>query len=372
MLFTEDEISRQLTALNERQKELWCLYTINTILKDSRLSLDEMMNQIILEIPNGYQFPENCQALILLNGKEYKPDHLIASGTPQMARIRQNGKETGEIRVYCHLNTNPPALQHFLLEEQKLIDTIAESISQTITLQHYMELMKDAFEFSDHLKIPVSMGKWLADQHLSQEDIKTLLTTPIRFKKGELILKQGAHASYAVLITEGLVKAYLEDINSHILTIKIIKPFDFIGLSSIFGKGAYGFSATAITASSGYLVKKELLKTIAENNTKFNFRLLNWYSDNFELLYHKMNLIGNKQAFGRIADVLLYLWDQVFDKKIIENNITRKVMAELSGMSVENAVRILSELKSEGVIVTRTSGIEIVNPEKLRTYILVS
>ena len=69
-----------------------------------------------------------------------------------------------------------------------------------------------------------------------------------------------------------------------------------------------------------------------------------------------------------MAEVLLYLWKDVFDKKIIENFITRRIIAELSGMSTENAVRILSELKNDGIIESGKEGITVLNIELLETY----
>jgi hypothetical protein len=47
------------------------------------------------------------------------------------------------------------------------------------------------------------------------------------------------------------------------------------------------------------------------------------------------------------------------------------MLSELSGMSNENGVRILSELKAEGIIRTGKFGIELTDPEKLKTYIMV-
>jgi len=367
-----DEIKKQVAELNERQKELKCLYNVNTILKEEHLSLEEILLNIALEIPNGYRFPGCCQSMILIHGKEIRPPGLIITDFRHSSKIRLQDSEIGEINVYYSKPVELHNGQVFLNEEQKLIDTIAESISHYITLQHFREVMRDNQAMNVAQKAGPAFEKWLSDLYLSTDQSASLLSARINFRKGELILKQGTHSSYVVLFAEGLAKAYVEDLNQRSVTFKIIKPFDFIGLSSLFGNTSNGFSVSAVVSSSGYIIRKDIIQTIVEQNPRFNLQIFEWYGKNFDLLYHRLNMLGNKQALGRIADSLLYLWEEVSDHGIIASSITRKIIAELSGMSNENGVRILSELKAEEIIATGKGGIEILKPDKLRTYIMVS
>lgn len=367
-----DNNRKQYSELIERQKELQCLYKVKAILKEEHFALGDILLKIIAEIPYGYQFPEICQAVIHIGDEEYcLPGHKC-SEIMQTAKIRLHDEEIGEIRVCYSQPVNTDSGEIFLSEEQTLIETIAESISQYITIQHFREKMKEDRNFSENLKIPQGLGKWLIDMKINKNQTRDLLTTKIHFRKGDLILKQGAHASYFVLLTEGLIKAYLEDLNNRSFTFKIIRPYDFIGLSSMSGSSNYGFSASALVPSSGYLIRKEDFQSVVEKNPEFCLRIFDWYSRSFDLLYHKLDFLGNKQAFGRIADTLLYLWEEIFDRKIITKDIPRKIIAELSGMSNENGVRILSGLKAEGIIGISKQGIEIIKPDKLRTYKIVS
>lgn len=367
-----DEIKKQVAELNERQKELKCLYNVNTILKEDHLSLEEILLKITQEIPNGYRFPENCQSTILIHGKEIKSSGWIVPKFKQSSKISLQDEEIGEIQVYYTREVELHKGMVFLNEEQKLIDTIAESISHYITLQHFREVIKDNQARTPVLKDGPAFEKWLSDLNLSTVHTAALLSARINFRKGEMILKQGTHASYVVLFAEGLAKAYVEDINQRNVTFKIVKPYDFVGLSSLFGGASNGFSVSAVVSSSGYIIRKDIFQSIVEQNPGFNLRIFEWYGKNFGLLYHRLNMLGNKQALGRMADALLYLWEEVSDHGIIDHTITRKMIAELSGMSNENGVRILSELKTEGIITTSKSGIEILKPDKLRTFILVS
>lgn len=362
------DIRELVNELNERQKELNCLYKINDILKNDELPIEDILLNIVETIPFGYQFPEICKVSIVLDGKEYQSKDLQKTELKQTAKIKFDEADVGEIQVYyikpVKLETSPV----FLFEEQQLINSIAENISQNIAMQHFKELLHSNKEISEKLHIPVELGNWLSDLNLKEHEIEEILSTSVVFKKGDIIFKQGTLVSYLVILTGGLVKVLIEDLKGRSYIYKLMKPFELIGLSALFGKGNYGFTATAILLSTAYLVRRETVKKIIEQNNKFNFEILNRYSDNLNLAYHRMNFLANKQALGRLSEILLYLWKDIFDKKIIENSITRRIIAELSGMSTENAVRILSEFKNDGIINTSKEGIEIINSELLETY----
>jgi CRP/FNR family transcriptional regulator len=256
----------------------------------------------------------------------------------------------------------------FLIEEQKLINAVADEIGQYVTLNHFRELSNNAKEVSVKYNIPIALGNWLTELNLKENEIQEILKTSVDFKRGELILKQGGLASFVFLLVEGLIKLSVEDLRNKAFTFKISKPFEMVGLESIFGSEDSGFTASAILPSSGYLVNKNTIKSVIESNPKFNTILLNWYCNSLKQGYEKMNFLANKQALGRIASTLLYLDKDVFESGIIKNTISRKIIAELSGMSTENAVRILSELKKDGIILIGKEGIRIVNHKLLETY----
>jgi CRP-like cAMP-binding protein len=61
-----------------------------------------------------------------------------------------------------------------------------------------------------------------------EKDLLTRNTVDIRYKKGEVIAKQGSFASHVIYLTEGLVKVYIEGKKD--LVLKIIPADHFIGL----------------------------------------------------------------------------------------------------------------------------------------------
>jgi CRP-like cAMP-binding protein len=76
--------------------------------------------------------------------------------------------------------------------------------------------------------------------------------------------------------------------------------------------------------------------------------------------------LGLRQLNGKLANTLLYLNREEFKGIDIFSFISKKDLAELSGMSVESVVRILSEFSNEKIIELKGEKIEIKNQERLK------
>ena len=354
--------------LKERQKELNCLYEISKILKNNDESLEDLLKKVIVIIPRGYQFPEICRVQINVQGIVIQHDDLIVTELRQSSTIKVDEKVLGEINVYYIKPVKSEISGIFLHEEKKLIDAIADEIGQYIIINHYRNLLQSVKKKSEQFDIPIELSRWLSQWHLSDSQIFTILVNKVRFNSGELILKQDSQVSYSVILTRGLIKLSVGDLSSRSFIFKIVKPYDFIGLAISSSNAYWQYSASALINSEGYLVDTNKLNDFARDNNEFKDRLVNTYDKQINALYRKVNLLANKQTLGRLASTLIYLWEDIFDKQTIENSISRRTIAELSGMSTENAVRILSEFRNDGLINSSKSGIEIINSKMLRTF----
>jgi CRP/FNR family transcriptional regulator len=68
---------------------------------------------------------------------------------------------------------------------------------------------------------------------------------------------------------------------------------------------------------------------------------------------------------GRLAEILLYLSDEVFHTDDYEMILTRQELGEMTSMAKECVVRILKELEDSGVIYSDSSRIKILDRKKL-------
>lgn len=362
----------KIEELKERAKELNCLYSVDEILSNLEQDVYDVLAKLLDILPSGWRFPEICEAEIILGEQIFSRPALHRTELKQSALIKAYGQIIGELRIYY---IKPVKLEKgiFLPEETQLINAIADKIAIFVTLQklrpHNVDEELSGSE-SDRIKEIQSehhgLIEWLKTYGLNMHEAGQLLRNPLHFRKGETIGKQGAYTSYFILLAKGATKSYIEGAASKSYSFMLSLPYEFIGLSSLFGNNYY-FSTVALIPSTVFLVEKETVIKLMMSNPKFNKQISKWLCDSYKILFHKMTCLSLKQTIGRMAEVLLYLTGEVFKNDIIPHYISRKDLAELSGMSNENAVRILSDFKNENILKDTPEGLQILNKPLLQT-----
>ena len=361
-----ERITFLVESLNERRKELNCLYQVNDILRDYTIDLESVFYKFISILPEAWRYSDICEVCIVYDGNIYEQSPFKKTKVKQSAIIMVEDVHVGEIQVYY---TKPVTNEKgiFLPDEQKLLNTVAEKLSDFILLKRLKEAYLQQQEGPQKVTATDSIHDWLRNIGLTDEEIKRLTRVKIDFRRGETICKQGALNAYIMLLGSGLAKAYLEGYQEKGLNFKIIQPFDFVGLTSVKETDCYRFSVSAITPCTMYLIDKEEFMQIASVNIRLNNYMIEFYCRFVGQLFNRLHCVANKQAPGRVSDVLLYLANEVFKGNFVSPVISRKDIAELAGMSTESAVRILSELKHDGIIKTTKDGIELLKPDLIRT-----
>jgi len=113
------------TDLKERVKELHCLYSISHEINASK-KLDQVFENVIQHIINGFQFTEITSVAIKFDKNVYGSDRSKNSSKFLSEKIVVNNVERGSIVVFYSEN------EVFLDEEQALLREIADSFSKTI------------------------------------------------------------------------------------------------------------------------------------------------------------------------------------------------------------------------------------------------
>ena len=122
-----------LHALQERAKELNCLYQVGELLSQSDRPLDEIFRGIIEVLPPGWQYPQECQARIIFEKLLIQRSDFQATPWVQQANIIVQGERLGVVEVSYRRELPRSDEGPFLKEERKLIETIAERIGSAIT-----------------------------------------------------------------------------------------------------------------------------------------------------------------------------------------------------------------------------------------------
>jgi hypothetical protein len=125
----ERAVGDVLHALQERAKELSCLYNVDELLARPG-PLEEVLRQVVAALPAGWQHPAVCQARIVLGGQSFEHAGFTETAWTQSAPILVHGRAAGTLSV-SYTQPQPPADEGpFLKEERRLIDTIAYRLSR--------------------------------------------------------------------------------------------------------------------------------------------------------------------------------------------------------------------------------------------------
>lgn len=190
-------------------------------------------------------------------------------------------------------------------------------------------------------------------------------TIQAHFRKHEKICKQGDHVSHAIYLVEGTAKLYIEGINGHNIILYLMKPPAYIGLLSFFESIQYTYSVTAIEESKVCMVDLDFLKALYLENHEVLLKLNKAFGKSVALIMNKIICLNQKNIRGRIAESLLYL-SGFYGSSRFSLPITRKELGEMSAISEENTVRLLTELRKEGIIKIENKDVTIRDKVLLR------
>lgn len=189
--------------------------------------------------------------------------------------------------------------------------------------------------------------------------------TNINYSKGEVILKQGTLANSILYVNSGLSKLFVEGTQKKIiLTIK--RDHNFLGLSSIYHKDkTYQYSATALEDCKLDLYDKESFKKVLNMNINFANEIIRFINHNTAKIYARFLCVTEKNARGKVADMILCLSNNIFGCLEFTIPLSRQELAEFAGLSMENTIRILKEFEGDKLIKLQGKNFNIIEKSKL-------
>ncbi len=124
---SEQDLTASDHALKERMKELDCLIRLSRLRNSSEAGIDEILQQSVNIIPEGWQYPKETCARIVDGNRTY-----LSNGFKEtnFRLFSERESVNGVLRVEVYYLTEKPGedIGPFLHEEQRLLDTIAEQI----------------------------------------------------------------------------------------------------------------------------------------------------------------------------------------------------------------------------------------------------
>lgn len=206
-------------------------------------------------------------------------------------------------------------------------------------------------------------------QSLKNEQLEFLVDgkQQINYKPGETIIKQNTNSTYVVCIRDGLAKVYVEGVRGKNIIIRLIGKMDFVTGGGLFNGNIQKFTISAVTPVTCCLLDSSKIASLFSENNSFAVELLRHHTKQNNYLVNKLVNLTQKYMPGRVADTLLYLKNEVYQKDKFSVPLTRQDLSEMSNMTKESLVRILQQFKSSGLIKVSGNTFEILDESDLQS-----
>jgi len=209
--------------------------------------------------------------------------------------------------------------------------------------------------------------KSLFFENVSTSEIESICTRKIEYEyqKGDIIIQEGDEIRDFIYLKKGLVKLYRSGNNGREQIICFALPLDFVSLLSIFSEKKYNYSVAALEDSVTCNINMGEVINIATHNGNFTLSLIEKVNKATDKIILDFLEVKQKRLYGRIAYILLYFARSIYKSSSFDLPVSRKEIAEYIGMTVENVIRTLSELRKDGIIKISGPNIDIVDEERL-------
>ena len=169
----KNSVDKLFDALQERAKELNCLYHIEETINTPNVTIDEVAQKTIEALPPGCQYVDICTVKIIIDNKIYTSVNFKETEWVLSVDIKTQDHIIGSINIYYKENRPNADVGPFLKEEVKLAKTISNRIGNFILHQQ----MKEVFQGLSSAKKGIAdekRGEWRVILDLLRQTDKSL------------------------------------------------------------------------------------------------------------------------------------------------------------------------------------------------------
>ncbi|MCK9398587.1 MAG: Crp/Fnr family transcriptional regulator [Bacteroidales bacterium] len=202
---------------------------------------------------------------------------------------------------------------------------------------------------------------------LREEDFKIIdeKRYEVLYHSGETIFKQGTSFTHTICILEGLIKVYLETRKRKNFILSLIGPGEMIGSPGMFTDNMHHFSVVAVEDTLACHVERQAIEELIRTNALFAIEMQKRSNLRDIRHYRKFRTLAQKQMPGRVAEVILYLYNSIYKSNPYTLTITRQDIADLASITKEGTIRVLKDFKDAELISLNGNELKILNEKAL-------
>ncbi len=190
----------------------------------------------------------------------------------------------------------------------------------------------------------------------NEEEISRVSGLIIRrqYKKGELIILEGARPESLIIINSGRVKAYRNTMEGKEHILYIFSEGDFFGEKNLLLNQEATYNAEALEDTGICTINKKAFQELMREYPELSFKVMEELCSRLARLENTIESMGTKNVELRVNSVLMEFSEKYgrYDPKgiLVELPMSREGIANYIGLTRETVSRKMSLLQEEGII----------------------
>jgi len=171
------------------------------------------------------------------------------------------------------------------------------------------------------------------------------------------------------LLCAGKVKLTRSSAQGQRQIIRILGPGELIEKQAFGERALHEVTCETLEPSQVCVIEKERYLAVIHRNPQLAIKLIQLLSNELRVNMDQLDQFTFQTARERLAGLLLELDDR-FGKKNADRvqvglTLKREEVAEMAGITVETAIRLLSVFRDEGLLTIDGRAITLLNPDRL-------
>lgn len=239
--------------------------------------------------------------------------------------------------------------------EDELISAIKSRLAKAEILQERRQEDFSGIEDQDELR--------------SLNDLKNFFDDygeEFSYAKDEIIYREGDHANYIYLISEGAVKCHKLDDQGKELTTGLFKEDDLFGYTSFTHNLPHKETATALKPVKLMGIALHELLDILNENHKVTIALIDLLTDDLSNIKDQLLQMAYSSVNKKTARTIVQFAEKINRRPEDPIKISRSDLASVAGVATETFIRTLTNFKQDGLIKSEGRNIVVTNLNRLK------
>lgn len=188
-----------------------------------------------------------------------------------------------------------------------------------------------------------------------------------RVKAKEFIFLENETGDYGYIIVSGRVALLKSSPNGKDLIVELLGAGEPFGIIVLLEKDTYPLSARAQIDSTVIRMSRSTVQPLLRHHPELHLGLVTLLRNRLRHSHNLSRLLAHEKIETRVASILLTLCSREGGETV---TIGRGELANLCGITIESASRIVKNFEKDGLIKLKKAGvIEITNLEGLHVFL---